>query len=48
MFGSNISASEAQRRNKPIADALLPDDGSENIGTRAVAVRIGAQIPGDD
>ena len=46
MFGSNISASEAQRqRNQGIADALLPDDGSENIGTRAVAGAL-SQVPG--
>ena len=46
MFGSNISANEAQRqRNQGIADALLPDDGSENIGTRAVAGAL-SQGPG--
>ena len=46
MFGSNISATEAQRqRNQGIADALLPDDGSENIGTRAVAGAL-SQVPG--
>ena len=46
MFGSNISAGEAQRqRNQGIADALLPDDGSENIGTRAVAGAL-SQVPG--
>ena len=46
MFGSNISSSEAQRqRNQGIADALLPDDGSENIGTRAVAGAL-SQVPG--
>jgi general secretion pathway protein D len=46
VFGSNISPSEAQRqRNQGIADALLPDDGSENIGTRAVAGAL-SQVPG--
>ena len=46
MFGSNMSASEAQRQqNQAIADALLPDDGSENIGTRAVAGAL-SQVPG--
>ena len=46
LFGSNISPSEAQRqRNQGIADALLPDDGSENIGTRAVAGAL-SQVPG--
>ena len=46
MFGSNISSGEAQRqRNQGIADALLPDDGSENVGTRAVAGAL-SQVPG--
>ena len=46
LFGSNISTSEAQRqRNLNIAGALLPTDGSENIGTREVAGAL-ATIPG--
>ena len=46
LFGSNISTSEAQRqRNLNIAGALLPTDGSENIGTRNVAGAL-ATIPG--
>ena len=46
LYGSNISTSSAQQaRNRAIADAIVPDDGSENIGTRAVAGAL-AQIPG--
>ena len=46
LFGSNVSTSEAQRqRNLNIAGALLPTDGSENIGTRNVAGAL-ATIPG--
>lgn len=46
MFGSNISTSTAQQaRNGAIADALLPDDGSENIGVQNVAGAL-AQVPG--
>ena len=45
-YGGNISSSTAQQqRNRAIADALVPDDGSENIGTRAVAGAL-SQIPG--
>jgi general secretion pathway protein D len=45
-YGSNISSSTAQQqRNGAIAGALVPDDGSENIGTRAVAGAL-SQIPG--
>ena len=45
-YGSNISSSTAQlQRNSAIANALVPDDGSENIGTRAVAGAL-SQIPG--
>ena len=46
MFGGNISTSSAQQaRNRALADAILPSDGSENIGTRAVAGTL-SQIPG--
>jgi len=45
-YGSNISTSSAQQaRNRAIASAIVPDDGSENIGTREVAGSL-AQIPG--
>jgi general secretion pathway protein D len=38
LYGSNISTSSAQQaRNRALADAILPDDGSETISTRAVA-----------
>ena len=46
LYGSNISTSSAQQaRNRTLADAIVPDDGSENVGTRAVAGAL-AQIPG--
>ena len=46
LYGSNISTSSAQQaRNRALADAIVPDDGSENVGTRAVAGAL-AQIPG--
>ena len=46
VYGSNISNSSAQQaRNRAIASAIVPDDGSENIGTREVAGAL-AQIPG--
>ncbi len=46
LYGGNVSTSEAQRqRNLNIASALLPTDGSENIGTREVAGAL-ATIPG--
>ena len=46
LYGSNISTSSAQQaRNRALADAIVPDDGSENVSTRAVAGAL-AQIPG--
>ena len=46
LYGSNISTSSAQQaRNRTLADAIVADDGSENVGTRAVAGAL-AQIPG--
>lgn len=46
LYGSNISTSSAQQaRNRAIAGAIVPNDGSENIGTREVAGSL-AQIPG--
>jgi len=46
LYGSNISTSSAQQaRNRAIASAIVPEDGSENIGTREVAGSL-AQIPG--
>ncbi len=46
MYGSNISTSSAQQaRNRALADAILPDDGSETIATRGVAGAL-SQIPG--
>jgi len=46
LYGSNISNSSAQQaRNRAIASAIVPEDGSENIGTREVAGSL-AQIPG--
>jgi len=46
MYGSNISTSSAQQaRNRALADAIVPDDGSETIGTLRVAGAL-SQIPG--
>ncbi len=46
LYGSNISTSSAQQaRNRALADAILPDDGSETIATRGVAGAL-SQIPG--
>ena len=46
LYGSNISTSSAQQaRNRALADAILPDDGSETISTRGVAGAL-SQIPG--
>ena len=46
IYGSNISTSSAQQaRNRALADAILPDDGSETIPTRGVAGAL-SQIPG--
>ncbi len=46
LYGSNISTSSAQQaRNRALADAILPDDGSETISTGGVAGAL-AQIPG--
>jgi len=46
MYGGNISTSSAQQaRNRALADAILPDDGSETIPTRGVAGAL-SQIPG--
>ncbi|MDA8619806.1 type II secretion system secretin GspD [Luminiphilus sp.] len=46
LYGSNISTSSAQQaRNRALADAILPDDGSETISTRSVAGAL-SQIPG--
>ena len=46
MFGSNVTTDEARRqRAAGLAGALVPEDGSENIGTRAVAGSL-ATIPG--
>lgn len=46
MYGSNVSTSSAQQaRNRALADAIVPDDGSETISTRRVAGAL-SQIPG--
>jgi len=46
IYGSNISTSSAQQaRNRALAEAILPDDGSETIPTRGVAGAL-SQIPG--
>ena len=46
LYGSNISTSSAQQaRNRALAYAILPDDGSETISTRSVAGAL-SQIPG--
>jgi general secretion pathway protein D len=46
LFGSNVTTDEARRqRAAGLAGALVPEDGSENIGTRAVAGSL-ASIPG--
>jgi general secretion pathway protein D len=46
LYGSNISTSSAQQaRNRALADAIVPDDGSETISTRRVAGAL-SQIPG--
>ena len=46
LYGSNISTSSAQQaRNRALADAILPGDGSETIATRGVAGAL-SQIPG--
>ena len=46
IYGGNISTSSAQQaRNRALADAILPDDGSETIPTRGVAGAL-SQIPG--
>ena len=45
-YGSNITTNEARRNNlSQLGGALVPDDGSENIGTREVAASL-ATIPG--
>ena len=46
VYGSNITTDEARRRSLgQLGGALVPDDGSENIGTREVAASL-ATIPG--
>ena len=46
LYGGNISTSSAQQaRNRALADAILPDDGSETISTGSVAGAL-SQIPG--
>ena len=46
VYGSNITTDQARRQNlSQLGDALIPDDGSENIGTREVAASL-ATIPG--
>ncbi|RCL47790.1 MAG: type II secretion system protein GspD [Halieaceae bacterium] len=45
-YGSNITTNDARRNNlSQLGGALVPDDGSENIGTREVAASL-ATIPG--
>ena len=45
-YGSNITTNEARRNSlSQLGGALVPDDGSENIGTREVAASL-ATIPG--
>ena len=46
LFGSNVTTDQARRQTAAgLAGALIPEDGSENIGTRAVAGSL-ATIPG--
>ena len=46
VYGSNITTDEARRQSlSQLGGALVPDDGSENIGTREVATSL-ATIPG--
>ncbi len=46
LYGGNISTSVIQQsRNRAIADAIVPDDGTESIGTRDVGAAL-SQIPG--
>ncbi len=46
LYGGNISTSSAQQaRNRALADAILPDDGSETISTGSVVGAL-SQIPG--
>ena len=46
VYGSNITTNEARRNSlSQLGGALVPDDGSENIGTREVAASL-ATIPG--
>ena len=46
VYGSNVTTNEARRnRLSQLGGALVPDDGSENIGTREVAASL-ATIPG--
>ena len=46
VYGSNITTDEARRQSLgQLGGALIPDDGSENIGTREVAASL-ATIPG--
>ena len=46
VYGSNITTDEARRQSLgQLGGALVPDDGSENIGTREVATSL-ATIPG--
>ena len=46
VYGSNITTDEARRQSLgQLGSALVPDDGSENIGTREVATSL-ATIPG--
>ena len=46
VYGSNITTNEARRNSlSQLGGALVPDDGSEHIGTREVAASL-ATIPG--
>ena len=46
LFGSNVTTDQARRQTAAgLAGALIPEDGSETIGTRAVAGSL-ATIPG--
>jgi general secretion pathway protein D len=46
VFGSNVTTDEARRQSAAnLAGALIPSDGSEDIGTREVAASL-ATIPG--
>ena len=46
VYGSNITTNDARRNSlSQLGGALVPDDGSENIGTREVAASL-ATIPG--